>query len=584
LTFNEKIEGGKEIEQIIKINYQNKYKIESTEINKTIIEYGDENNINLLNKFYLNLTDKNNDEVGNYIYKTTITGSFSGETTPVYCIKNNKIELLGNLLDGYIASINHLNPDEDLTVFELNNNSSLKLSNLEFVFRNYSLVSNLSLTFSNILNNVSLVDFTKLNLNLEEELIEEELKNSLISKCSDLLDNLQETKNYEKYENYIIEEEPIFKKNFGYDLLNHFMVKLQNTEIEKFDNKMFREYCYYFLGSEKIKTLEKMINNSKKIIIPLPFWFCRNWNNSLPLVLSNESQFYIEYSFNNLGSILENEGTIINKPKINGKFVFQSIWLGDEEKSIIGNKKQDYLIETFHKSQIESLTHIKDSIDLKFVGAVKDIFFSFYLNNKSENHITEEIITDNLYLEYNSSSVDTEIVDSSEFLDLYQDILDRFTPYFKDKYFVGFLILKYINNLPTISKKEIIMSLSYYWKDFYLKKAIKKYYPLKQAELLINNYQYVRNKSELFWSAKNQSLYKKSGNKGFYGISYSLYPLEQQPSGFVNHNLLDSNLIIELNEEYLDKAKQNGNTINLEISYRRYRLIRFMGNQAGILW
>ena len=584
LTFDEDIQIGKELEQKFKLNYQNKYQIEQSEIDKTILEYGDENNINLLNKFYLNLTDKNNMEIGNYIYRTTITGTFSGETTPVYYIKNKRIQLLGNLLDGYLATIDYINPEEDLVVFELNNDSSLGLSDLQFIYRNYYGLSDLSVKFSDVVSNINLVDFTKLNLNLEEELVEEELKNSLIDKCSRLLEDLKETKNYEKYQNYIVEEEPIFKENFGYDILNHFLVKLYNSEIEKFDNKMFREYCYYFLDSEKIKGLNKMLNNSKKIIIPLPFWFCRNWNGSLPLVLSNESQFYIEYGFNKLGSILENTGTIINKPKINGKFVFKSIWLGDEEKNIIGNKKQDYLVETFHKSQIESLTNIRSSIDLKFVGAVKDIFFSFYLNDKVENHITEEIVTDNLYLEYTSSSENNDIVDSTEFLDLYEDILDRFTPYFKDKYFVGFLIIKYIEFSPTISKIEIIRRLIYYWKDFYLKKRLVEYYPLKQAEYLINNYQYIRNKSDLFWSAKNQMLYSKSGDKGYYGLSYALHPLEQQPSGFTNHNHIDSNLIIELNQDYLDKAKEIGDTINLEISYRKYRLIRFMGNQAGILW
>ena len=57
----------------------------------------------------------------------------------------------------------------------------------------------------------------------------------------------------------------------------------------------------------------------------------------------------------------------------------------------------------------------------------------------------------------------------------------------------------------------------------------------EKFEYLINNYQYIRNKSDLFWSAKNQMLYSKSGDKGYYGLSYALHPLEQQPSGFTNH-------------------------------------------------
>lgn len=578
-----------ELIHAFKVNYQNKYKVEKSDLEKTIMEYGDDNNINLLNKFYLNLTDSNNKELGNYIYKVDlVSGSFSSETIPIYWISpsTNEIELLGNLLNGYLITIDKIN-DNTITVFELNNTNIIKLNNIQFIYQNYQKVTNLSLKFINILENHDEIDFTKFNLNLEEELVEEELNNSFITKCTNLLDNLKETKYYENYQDKIIEESPDFKTNFGYDILKTMLVKLHNTEIEKFDNKIFREYNYYFLKPERIKLLNKMLKDPKKLIIPLPFWFCRSWSNSLPIVIANESHFYIELNFNKLSNILNNKGIIINKPKITGKLVYQSIWLGEAERRLIGNKKHDYLIETFQKSQIENITKLNTSIDLKFIGAVKDFFFSFYLADNIKNYLEEIIISDEIYLKYFNGSTSyinniKTLVDSDDFIASYQDILNRFTPFFKDKYFVGYLILHYLEINSNITKNNIIKSISYYWNKLYLKTLINKYYPLKNASLIINNYQHVTNKSDLFWSCKNQLNYQKSGDKGYYGYSYSLYPLERAPSGHFNHNLINSKLLIELNEEYLTKNKNKA--INLNIFYRRYRLLRFMGNQAGVLW
>ncbi|ADO67211.1 hypothetical protein crov178 [Cafeteria roenbergensis virus] len=580
----------KNLVQIFKLNYQNKYKITMNDLNKTIIEYGDENNINLLNEFYLNLTDINNAELGNYIYKVNINGNFNGLTTPVYYINNNNLERLGNLLDGYLITINYINPN-NIVVFELNNNNLLELTDLEFIYKNYYKINDLSLSFINLIPNISNIDLTKFNLNLEEELVEEDIKNSIIIKCENLLEDLKETKQYEKYEEFIIKEEPVYKENFGYDILESFQVKLHNTQIEKFDNKMFKEYCYYFLKPEKIKNLNKMLNNPKQIIIPLPFWFCRNWSNSLPIVIANESQFYIEFNFNKLSNILKSETNdkIINKPKIKGKLVYQSIWLGDEEKMLIGKHKQDYLIETFQKSQIEIITSIYKTIDLKVLGSVKDFFFSFYLDDKLINYIEDKVIIDPLYLKYHEliklpDNNIKYIVDSDNFTNIYNDILNRFTPYFKDKYYVGFIILNYLEKFPLSSKNKLVLFICYYWKDVYLKTKTTKYYPLKNASLNINSYQYIRNKSDLFWSVKNQQNYCKSGDKGLYGLSYSLYPLEQQPSGYLNHTLINSTLLVELNRDYLNMVKNIKGTINMNLFYRRYRLIRFMGNQSGILW
>lgn len=597
LTFSEELNTMKNLVQQFKINYQNKYEVLSTDLSKTILNFGEEKNINMFNKFYLNFSDLNNNELGNYLYQVSINNTNTYFNQKVYYLKNNQITLLGKLVgnnnDGYyLITIEKIHQNNDYvtitTLITLDNNEIIEINNLNYQMKNNILLNDYSLKFEDVINNITF-NYNLFQLNLEEELVEETLENQILGKCNNLLSNLKPSRNLEKYQYNIIEETPIYKKDFGYDILESMSVKLKNNEIEKFDNKMFREYMYYFYKPEKQKLVNKMLSNPNKIIIPLPFWFCRSWNNSLPIVIANESDFYLDFTFNKLGNILENTGEILNKPKITGKLVFNTIWLGDEEKSIIGNNKQDYLITTFHKAQKENIYKITQEIDLKLNGAIKDVFFNFYIGNSINQKFTEKEIIDELYNIYINLTDNDRIelinlVDDTSFTNLYENILNRFTNFYQDRYFVGYLILHYLEINPMISTQILIRKLAYYYQDRFKKEKFNTFYPLKNASLVINSYQHIRNKSSLFWSGKNQLNYQNSGELSKYGYSYSLFPLSQQPSGHINHNLVNSSLIVEMNPEYYNKVKNNKEQVNLEIFYRKYRLLRFMGNQAGVLW
>ena len=595
LTFDDKLESLNTLTQTFKVNYQKRTKVELSNILKTVQEFCDDNNMNVLNPLNLKVTDSSGEELGNYIYSVSLDNTNLYNTEKVYCVKNNNLELVGKLIgdntNGYfLISVDKLHNEESYTdlseLILLNSDERILISDLKYLMKNNLIINDSSLSFMDLVYND--FNFNIFDLYLEEELVKEIIDNQTFRDIENNYNNLSENKNLEIYTTETVEESPKFKEEFYYDILKSMYVLLKNTEIERFDNKMYRDYIHYFVEREKQDLYKKLGENTKRIIIPLPFWFCRNWNNSLPIIASNESDFYIGLEFNGIERVLDNLN-ILNNTKINGKLVYKTIWLGDEEKEMIGKYKQDYLIETFTKSQEENIFKREQEITLNLKGAVKDFFFSFYLDNNNVNSLVESELIDNKLIKYNglgeSDKNDLkELVDMEDFEELYKSLLDFYVKYCGDKYYVGFLISELLILKPTMTKNSINGNLAIYFRDFYNKKKESVYYPLSSCSLDLNGYQHIRDKSELFWSAKNQLNYENSGDMGRYGLSYSLFPLSNQPSGHINHNLVDSNLKLKLNEDYFVKAKKGGHFIDMHIWYRKYRLLRFMGNQAGVLW
>lgn len=596
ITFDEKIDKLEELVQSFKINYQNKYEILSSDKELSVLEFGDISSANMLNNFYINISDKFENELGNYIYKIDILSNQIFNNKKVYYMKNNKIELLGKLIGkkslGYylitIDRIDYFNYYQDIKkLITLDINENLEVLSLEYLMKNNVLIEDLSYKLDDLIN--SKINFDLFNVYLEEEIVLEKITNQIIKNLNYSKDNLEPNKNYEKYENYIITENMRLNSDFGYDIVKSMRFIMNNSEVESFDNKMFRDYIYYNIKKEKQDLYNKMLNNQERVIIPLPFWFCRDWKNSLPIVLANEVDFYFEFNFNKLKNLIKNTGEIINRPKLRGKLVYQTIWLGDEEKELMSRNKQDYLIETYQKSQIENIYKQKQDIDLKFKGAVKDFYYSFYINDSVKKNLSENIIIDQKYNNYKKLSEDEKneyikIIDSKDFRLIYNKLILRYLPYCDDEYYIGYLILENLRFKTNSSLLNVSRSLAYYFSKYYLESENKLYHALKESSLILNSYQHIRNKSNLFWSCKNQLLYKNSGDLDLYGYSYALHPLEGQPSGYVNHNLIDSKLIVNLEDDYYKKMKENGDGITLELYYRKYRLIRFMGNQAGLLF
>ena len=407
---------------------------------------------------------------------------------------------------------------------------------------------------------------------------------------------MTESETLEIEDSEIVSETPDFVEELGFYIVENMAIKVKNHYIEEIDCKMLKQYYYYFVKESLQKGIQNMMHDKTKLIIPLPFWFTLNDYDSLPIVLSNETDFYIEFTFNKLNNIVLNSGDFINKPKFTGKLVYESIWLGDDEKQLMSKKPQEYLITTFKKAQTELIDKNNLEINLKFTGAVKDFFFAFYLKNNRDTFYQDEQIDDIYYNNYineknTNSAIYQELIEylnNTAFLDNYQDIINFYnTKLSIEKEFIVYLINNiFLQQFISITKSRLFSRLGVYFSKYYKKSSTNTIYPLNNASLNINGYQYIRNKSDLFWSSKNQLNYSQSGNQSYYGYTFSLFPLSTQPSGHFNHNIMSSDSVLKLNinNTYLQNIKNNNDYANLHIYYRKYKLLGFMSNQAGVLF
>ena len=73
--------------------------------------------------------------------------------------------------------------------------------------------------------------------------------------------------------------------------------------------------------------------------------------------------------------------------------------------------------------------------------------------------------------------------------------------------------------------------------------------------------------------------YKTSVDLGFYGYSFSLYPLEKQPSGHINFTMLDDVVINTVNDKRVVE-----DPFILKTVVREYQIFRIMSGMGALAW
>jgi hypothetical protein len=136
-----------------------------------------------------------------------------------------------------------------------------------------------------------------------------------------------------------------------------------------------------------------------------------------------------------------------------------------------------------------------------------------------------------------------------------------------------------------LAKRRIIMEKKYERVRLYIYKQYKcnnivNKVPIQiAAQIRLNGQQLFSQKDSNYFNYLQCNKYESSPDVGYYNYSFSLKPLEQQPSGSANMTYLnDSTLIIECNERILDER------VRIQIMGRKYSLLRFMSNIGGLAY
>ena len=141
---------------------------------------------------------------------------------------------------------------------------------------------------------------------------------------------------------------------------------------------------------DKKELLEKMIGNtkdltdlsinmkpSKKLLIPLRFWFCRYSGFNIPLIAMPYVNINMKFEISNINNLVRKDvGTkVILGSELNIHILADYIYLDDTERKLFAEARHEYLIEQIQFNGIHNIHSTTNLIDLYFRNNVKDLYW-----------------------------------------------------------------------------------------------------------------------------------------------------------------------------------------------------------------
>jgi hypothetical protein len=204
----------------------------------------------------------------------------------------------------------------------------------------------------------------------------------------------EQIKNFEK-KNYKF----AWIKRLGHFIIDYIDIYLGSERLDRQTDDWIN--IWFELAGNKYQNIiyKKMIgdvselteyNKEKKkkylMIVPIPFWFCRNYGLSIPYIALNFSNLSIEFKLKKFSDccfsdasceILENLNICIN---IN--LLIDYIFLGSDERKIFAQCAQEYLIDVIEYMEIDNIKEEKFSFNLEIWNPSKELVWIFCKNDK----------------------------------------------------------------------------------------------------------------------------------------------------------------------------------------------------------
>lgn len=185
-------------------------------------------------------------------------------------------------------------------------------------------------------------------------------------------------------------------KELGHLIIENISIELGGQVIDNYDSEWNRSQHIIFYDKNKADGYNKMIGNipelylpdiiindgivkeSRKLLIPITFWFSKYYSEGLPLVAMQYTESNITVKIRKLEDIaIWNENAqFMKKPALECKILGNYIYLENDERKRICESKLEYLIEMVQRNG-ESIFGKTD------VGS-PSITSKFYFNNSSK--------------------------------------------------------------------------------------------------------------------------------------------------------------------------------------------------------
>jgi hypothetical protein len=578
------------------------------------------NNLDLNTNGYLHVLNNEGNEVGQFIYK--INTSINDLLNTYDVLINNSNMLKGTILYKnplYIITNKLIENIYSLTIVDtsitLTNISGVLIQNTYIPYEIYKSngLKNYSLFINNNIYDIGKLNFLSTDKNKFSIIgrygkfkLEKIYQNQKIEPTPELVFNLQKKISYVK-QNQI--ETVKFNSDIYKNIFESIDFCIGDQIIERLDKTTF-EMQYQFLKDpqkkNQIEKVTKMYDYEGKIrlVIPLEFWFNNQANMYLPLISLPYTDVSIKFKLNKLNQILSSNYTIISEPEINIQVNIDGIILDTFERDMFGNNKHEYLIERFMQYPDNLIDKTSSVIKMIFKNPIKDIYYKTEVLGSSDTcYYTTKIIIDDWQKEYinkrelynefiktgiytnnNSNSKEFEIIRIAINENILQNSV-RYNSFNNSKILRNYdmemtiyLDEKYQKNLKLERRKY---NLELYYTKIYNYKEIKTSIPIIDS-LVIK-----ANGKDLFKEINHTYFnkiipyqkYLNSVDIGYYVYSFSLNPLDNQPSGHLNFSLFDD-IVLKSENNYQVVTKP----VILKTIVREYNLLRIMSGLSSLAW
>lgn len=389
------------------------------------------------------------------------------------------------------------------------------------------------ITNLNTINNSNLDEMQKINdyavfvrkyIN-ESNIISKKIQKNII----DLTNDLSLTQNRNHYFSWI--------ENIGYKLL-------ENIDIEIGGNIIDRQYGkWLFIWNElaeniyKKKTIDKLIGNvpelttynrdtkeSYNLFIPLKFWFNRDYGVSIPLISLRFQDLVLRLKLSSLKECIytdydNTKNDLIDKIKIYNMSVMATyIYLDNDERKKFAKASHEYLIEQTKNNYFEVAKSKNINLDLDFYHPLKYIVWTI---QRSRN------VSKNLHFRYSNNTSNI------------------------------------VNFFPEI--------------DF------DKNNTVSQCRLELNGINRIEYQDGIYFNyIQPLECFSKTPVDGINVYSFSLNPLEIQPSGSCNFSKLNKKTLnIVLTDEFYNNIVDDEKII-INVYGINYNILRFSNGLAGL--
>lgn len=518
-----------------------------------------------------NIYKELNSLAGNYETVNTVIANFKKSDNWIDYIKYNS--LFTNVEEKLTGNIINL---DIISVYEISYKESYKTSM-------YSLSKNAE--FKQVLLNYMLL------FKEQATLYNQQLYENILS--------LQNKLNVEKGINYKFS----WVHRIGFALVDYINITIGGQIIDRLTYDLLNIWHELVSKVDTLNILDKMIGNVPELFdysttrkpyyslyIPLPFWFSKNPETSLPALSLRYHDIQVTLRLRELEQCchfevikrsLPDEININDLVRLaNVSLYVDYVYLEQEEREKYGIRNIEYLIEQNQILTVSNINSKKINHVLSFTNPVKELFWVLQeantLQKFKEWHRYDFIRLYEILSIQNNGANKAQIVLTFPQVKINDKIIIKHTKYYNGVY-----------KVTNISDMGIDIDVQYIGNDSGVVEIVNNYHnenTISDAVLVFNGVQRISLRDSRYYNLVVPYQHHTSiPPPGIYNICFALHPEVWQPSGSCNMSILSSNeLFLTLDPLLYERITNNNDNILLKVFARSLNILKISQGMASI--